>query len=67
MTADKPDFTIHFDAKDIDPEIPQAERCPDHPDVEPETGFGLAGGGYGPYTVCRICGRMLSKSQDEGT
>lgn len=35
--------------------------CVDHPDVEPEVGFGLAGGGYGSYTFCPECHRILDK------
>jgi hypothetical protein len=32
---------------------------------EPESGFGLAGGGYGPYTYCPECGAMLWKAEEE--
>lgn len=35
--------------------------CPEHPDVEPEVGYGLAGGGMGPYHYCPECGRLLEK------
>jgi len=38
--------------------------CPEHPDVEPEVGFGLAGGGFGSYTICPECHRILSKVYD---
>ena len=38
--------------------------CPDHPSIEPEAGYGLAGGGMGPYMYCPKCGRVLSKVQD---
>lgn len=27
-------------------------------------GFGLAGGGYGPYTYCPVCGVILWKGQE---
>lgn len=27
-------------------------------------GFGLAGGGYGPYTYCETCQKVTSKSAD---
>ena len=59
------DIKIHIDSSEIDPAIPQTDRCPDHPKLEPETGFGMAGGGYGVYTYCGECGRMLSKTQTE--
>lgn len=39
-------------------------RCPDHPKAPQEMGFGLAGGGYGPYSYCSICCRILSKTQE---
>lgn len=31
---------------------------------EPEMGFGLAGGGYGAYSWCPICGVILHKTQE---
>lgn len=61
--TDKP--LIHIDLSEIDPAIPQTDRCPDHPGLEPALGFGLAGGGYGVYTYCSECGKMLSKTQVE--
>lgn len=35
--------------------------CPEHPDATHENGFGLAGGGYGPYSICNVCGLMFDK------
>lgn len=29
-----------------------------------DTGFGILGGGIGPYTYCSNCGTLLTKSQD---
>ncbi len=29
-----------------------------------EVGFGLAGGGYGPYTYCLACERVVEKWQE---
>lgn len=43
---------------------PQHTRCPDHPDAEPGMGFGLMGGGYGPYSFCRVCGKIIHKTQE---
>lgn len=40
-------------------------RCPNHPHLHPEFGFGLAGGGYGTYTMCPECARILSKDQED--
>ena len=39
-------------------------ECPDHPDVPHEIGFGLAGGGYGPYAYCPVCSRIVVKWQE---
>ena len=43
---------------------PQHTRCPAHPDVQPEMGFGLAGGGYGPYYYCPVCSHIIHKQQE---
>lgn len=41
-------------------------RCEYHPADTVAIGFGLAGGGFGPYTYCATCGVILSKTnQDE--
>lgn len=45
--------------------MPPRSSCPRHPGVEPEVGFGLAGGGYGAYTYCPTCGQILDKTQEE--
>lgn len=66
MTDEK--ITVLIDSAKQDSRLPamdQAIRCPDHPDEEPSVGFGLAGGGFGPYTVCPVCCRILSKDQSE--
>ncbi len=39
------------------------EPCP-HCGGKTEVGFGLAGGGYGPYTYCEKCQVITSKSDD---
>lgn len=65
MTDEK--FFAHLDYSDQDPKIPdldQSIRCPDHPNTEPEDGYGLGGGGIGIYTFCPECGKILSKMQD---
>jgi hypothetical protein len=35
--------------------------CEDHPDATHEEGFGLAGGGFGVYSVCNACGSVFDK------
>ncbi len=35
--------------------------CPAHPHATHEHGFGLAGGGYGPYSICNECGSVFDK------
>lgn len=42
----------------------ESEKCP-HCDKPTIVGFGLAGGGYGPYTFCEKCQLVTSKSPDE--
>lgn len=63
MPQDK-DFTFYVDSSEQDPNIPDVDRCPDHPNVEPEMGYGMAGGGMGAYSFCPECGKVLSKTQD---
>jgi hypothetical protein len=57
---------VHHSQKDADiPDYDAHVRCRLHPRYMPNSGFGLAGGGYGPYTYCSICMRILSKSSIE--
>jgi hypothetical protein len=49
------------------PEYNEAVMCPDcgeRSDVL--SGYGLIGGGTGPYTMCSNCGMIVTKSFDEG-
>lgn len=39
-------------------------RCPKCLGTNLEMGFGLAGGGYGPYSYCPSCGVVVNKSQE---
>jgi hypothetical protein len=59
-------------ASKADPKI--CDRCgihidslrPDDCEHENTTmGFGLAGGGYGPYEYCEDCGSIIHKTQEE--
>ena len=66
--TDKPMF--HIDAADKRPDLPDcggADKCdnPQCPAPDFEVGFGLAGGGYGVYEYCEICGRVVSKTEVE--
>ncbi len=47
------------DRRKFDPD----SKCPTC-GAETEIGFGLAGGGYGPYTYCPNCEIVTSKSPD---
>ena len=42
----------------------QSDRCSKCLSTNLEMGFGLAGGGYGPYSYCPQCGIVVNKSQD---
>jgi len=46
------------------PECGDAETCgkPGCPAPRFEMGFGLAGGGYGVYEFCDVCGEVVSKT-----
>lgn len=39
------------------------ERCPECGCAEFGHGFGLAGGGYGPYLACERCSYVVAKTQ----
>lgn len=45
--------------------VPQ-EHAPDcsDPKAQPESGYGLAGGGMGGYSFCPNCFAVLSKTED---
>lgn len=46
------------------PEMGAAKKCgkSDCPAPNFETGFGLAGGGFGVYEYCQRCGEIVSKT-----
>lgn len=62
MAEEKKTF-LHVDAVDIRPNMVGVDsngrcaRC--HGELE--QGFGLAGGGYGPYDYCPKCGEVVNK------
>lgn len=43
---------------------PSADRCPKCLSTNLEIGYGLAGGGMGPYSFCPRCEVIVHKSQD---
>jgi len=47
------------------PEYDDTLECSEHPSAQIHTSFGLAGGGYGVYSVCEECGTILSKTCEE--
>lgn len=62
--------TIHIDAAEKRDDLPDcggAKPCErdDCPAPAFETGFGLAGGGYGVYEYCSVCGNVVSKTTVE--
>jgi len=63
-------MTILIDSSEqSDPKLPAFDmrvKCPAHLNVRPKAAYGLAGGGIGEYTYCRMCGKILTKTQDEG-
>lgn len=57
-------FVDLADKEDRIPEFNQDIKCPEHPDLDPETGYGMAGGGMGIYSFCGECDTILSKTID---
>jgi hypothetical protein len=60
-------MSILIDMTDKEPSLPEFDlycnhSCPQHPDAMIREGYGLAGGGFGPYTFCDECARILSKT-----
>ena len=56
---------IHIDAankREGLPEYSQDDPCP-HCGGPTESGFGLAGGGFGVYSYCVRCEKVVSKSE----
>ena len=67
MTA-KPMFHIAWSHKPKDlPDVGGAKKCENAkcPAPDFETGFGMAGGGYGTYEYCEVCGKIVSKTEED--
>jgi hypothetical protein len=61
-------ISIHIDAAAKRADLPDcggASKCErsDCPAPHFETGFGLAGGGFGVYEFCPVCGSVVSKTE----
>lgn len=60
------DISVHIDSNEVREDIltEQVEACPTcHGQLE--IGFGLAGGGFGPYGYCDSCGKIIWKCVSE--
>src|SRR3546814_3564992 len=54
---------VHIDESTVTDRA-KLDHCVDHPESTAENspdGFGLAGGGFGAYSVCEICGAVFNK------
>lgn len=60
---DKEGMRVHLDEAKIASEA-ALPHCVDHPTASYSGGFGLAGGGYGPYCICDECGRLFGKIEE---
>lgn len=40
-------------------------ECPVCSSTDLSFGYGFAGGGFGPYTVCLDCGQLICKTQSD--
>jgi len=60
MSKDK--VSVHISESEVRPGIldRQVENCPTC-DIALTSGFGLAGGGFGPYGYFETCGRVVWK------
>ena len=58
------DVTLFGCGDKVHPAQNERDRCPKCLSTNLEMGFGLAGGGYGPYSYCPNCGIVVNKSQD---
>lgn len=57
---------VHIDSSEQDKDIPEVQPtvCPKCTGSNFDMGFGLAGGGFGPYTYCVDCGAVVHKTQE---
>jgi hypothetical protein len=57
---------VHVDPSEVEPQAlaPRDDGKCQYCGGETEIGYGLAGGGIGPYTYCMRCGRICDKWPD---
>lgn len=64
--GDSSKISIHIDEAKKRDDLPDLGasrlKCCDNPDIT--MGFGLAGGGFGPYEYCQNCGKIVAKDDD---
>ena len=60
----EPTVIIDMDKKREDLPDLHHDACPKC-GSETDIGFGLAGGGFGPYTYCPVCEVVVSKSEEQ--
>lgn len=63
-------INVLIDGSKKDPSLPEvgdAKKCPDPRCPAPifKLWFGEAGGGYGVYEYCVVCGRIVSKTEEK--
>ena len=66
MSDEAEKLVVFIDSAEKDsalPEFDQDAPCP-HCGGKTETGFGLAGGGFGIYAFCPACEMVTSKSEE---
>lgn len=66
MTGKDDDVTVHIDLAKVEPQEapPRSDGKCQYCGGDTDMGYGLAGGGIGPYSFCTVCGRITDKQQD---
>lgn len=65
-------INVHYDSAEQHPDVPterqtcERDDCPGKKPYEEgwECGYGMAGGGMGMYIYCKVCERIVEKTQD---
>lgn len=71
MSKDAERIEMHIDFARKRPSLPEVGKAvacgnPQCPAPNFEVGFGLGGGGYGPYEYCGVCAKIVSKDECDG-
>lgn len=64
MTTQSPFLDFSKIQEDIIQPMDETILCYHHPMAGISVSFGLAGGGYGSYTLCNECCRVLTKTME---